>query len=54
MSVRAGAGKKDDPWILTTPPGTSEYEMYRGRQCRTRGARLPGRLYQAALSRPVH
>ena len=23
------AGTKDDPWILHTPPGTSEYTMYR-------------------------
>lgn len=23
------AGTKDDPWKLTTPPGTSAYEMYR-------------------------
>ena len=23
------AGTKDDPWRLTTPPGTSAYEMYR-------------------------
>jgi hypothetical protein len=24
-----GSGTKDDPWQLTTPPGTSEYTMYR-------------------------
>jgi hypothetical protein len=23
------AGSKDDPWVLKTPPGTSEYTMYR-------------------------
>jgi hypothetical protein len=23
------AGTKDDPWLLKTPPGTSEYTMYR-------------------------
>jgi hypothetical protein len=23
------AGTKEDPWVLTTPPGTSEYTMYR-------------------------
>ena len=23
------AGTKDDPWVLTTPPGSSTYEMYR-------------------------
>ena len=22
-------GTKDDPWVLTTPPGTSEYTMYK-------------------------
>jgi len=25
----AGTGTKDDPWKLKTPPGSSEYEMYR-------------------------
>lgn len=25
----AGDGTKDRPWILKTPPGTSEYQMYR-------------------------
>jgi Family of unknown function (DUF6855) len=25
----AGTGTKDDPWRLTTPPGTSGYEMWR-------------------------
>src|SRR5918997_471016 len=24
-----GSGTKDDPWILQTPPGTSEFEAYR-------------------------
>jgi hypothetical protein len=24
-----GAGTKDDPWVLKTPPGTSQYQMYR-------------------------
>jgi len=23
------SGAKDDPWVLTTPPGTSEYTMYK-------------------------
>ncbi|HKZ92024.1 MAG TPA: hypothetical protein VJZ50_07780 [Candidatus Limnocylindrales bacterium] len=27
--TRQGAGTKDDPWILLTPPGSSEYTMYR-------------------------
>jgi hypothetical protein len=25
----SGAGTKKDPWVLRTPPGTSEYRMYR-------------------------
>lgn len=24
-----GAGTKEDPWVLKTPPGTSEYQMWR-------------------------
>ena len=24
-----GSGTPNDPWVLTTPPGTSEYEAYR-------------------------
>lgn len=28
MTTR-GSGTKDDPWLLRTPPGTSEYSMYR-------------------------
>jgi uncharacterized protein DUF6855 len=24
-----GAGTREDPWILRTPPGSSEYQMYR-------------------------
>jgi len=27
--VANGTGTKDDPWQLRTPPGTSEYTMYR-------------------------
>ena len=23
------SGTKEDPWVLTTPPGTSEYTMYK-------------------------
>jgi hypothetical protein len=26
------AGTKDDPWELTTPPGTSSYTMYQDDQ----------------------
>jgi hypothetical protein len=24
-----GAGTREDPWVLSTPPGTSEFEAYR-------------------------
>jgi hypothetical protein len=24
-----GTGTKDDPWVLKTPPGTSDYQMWR-------------------------
>ena len=24
-----GTGRVDDPWVLRTPPGTSDYTMYR-------------------------
>ena len=27
--MAAGSGTKEDPWQLKTPPGTSEYTMYR-------------------------
>ena len=25
----AGSGTREDPWVLKTPPGTSEYQMWR-------------------------
>ena len=28
MSEAKGSGTRDDPWVLKTLPGTSEYEMY--------------------------
>ena len=27
--MASGSGTKGDPWVLQTPPGTSEYTMYR-------------------------
>ena len=27
--MASGTGTKDDPWVLATPPGTSEYQMWR-------------------------
>ena len=29
MAKAKGAGTADDPWVLRTPPGTSEYLMWR-------------------------
>jgi uncharacterized protein DUF6855 len=29
MTATLGSGTRDDPWVLRTPPGTSEYQMYR-------------------------
>jgi hypothetical protein len=29
MASTQGTGTKDDPWQLNTPPGTSQYTMYR-------------------------
>lgn len=28
-STASNVGTKDNPWVLKTPPGTSEYQMYR-------------------------
>lgn len=27
--MATGSGTKEDPWVLKTPPGTSEYTMYK-------------------------
>ncbi|MEA2232297.1 MAG: hypothetical protein QOD83_2113 [Solirubrobacteraceae bacterium] len=32
MTDVQGQGTKDDPWVLKTPPGTSEYTMYRDKE----------------------
>jgi hypothetical protein len=29
MTSPKGSGTREDPWLLRTPPGTSEYRMYR-------------------------
>ena len=51
-------GTKDDPWILKTPPGTSEYSMYRNEAsapptivCQVGGSRL---LYDARAIDELH
>ena len=28
-NAEQGTGTREDPWVLQTPPGTSEYQMYR-------------------------
>jgi hypothetical protein len=45
------AGTKDDPWVLRTPPGSSQYTMYRDEQadppalvCQVGSTRLTYRL----------
>ena len=30
-----GQGTKEDPWVLRTPPGSSEYQMYRDEENQT-------------------
>jgi len=30
--VTGGSGSKEDPWHLRTPPGTSDYQLYRDEQ----------------------
>ena len=29
LTQATGNGTKDSPWVLKTPPGTSDYQMYR-------------------------
>jgi hypothetical protein len=29
MATGTGTGTRDDPWVLRTPPGTSEYQVWR-------------------------
>jgi hypothetical protein len=29
MTATTGDGTRESPWVLKTPPGTSEYQMYR-------------------------
>ena len=44
-----GSGTKEDPWVLKTPPGTSEYQMWRDESARSAGDRLPGRVDAAQV-----
>lgn len=54
----AGSGTKDDPWVLKTPPGTSDYTMYRDDQadpaqlvCQVGSTRL---TYDARVVEDLH
>ena len=48
-----GSGTADDPWVLRTPPGTSEFSMHRDDIGGSAGARLPSRVDEAALPRSL-
>ena len=56
--MATGSGTKDDPWVLKTPPGTSEYTMYRDEAsdpptivCQVGGTKL---LYDARAIDDLH
>lgn len=56
--AHSGSGTKDDPWNLTTPPGTSQYQMWRDDSadpavivCQVGGSRL---LYDARAIDDLH
>jgi hypothetical protein len=56
--VANGTGTKDDPWVLQTPPGTSDYTMYRDDSsdpptivCQVGGTKL---LYDARAIEELH
>jgi hypothetical protein len=58
MANFTGSGTKDDPWVLRTPPGTSEYQMWRDDAadlpaivCQVGGTRL---LYDARAIDDLH
>jgi len=58
MANSSGSGTKDDPWVLKTPPGTSEYQMWRDQAaappvivCQVGGTRL---LYDARAIDDLH
>jgi uncharacterized protein DUF6855 len=49
-----GSGTKDDPWVLSTPPGGSQYQMYRDDDalvCQVGTTRLS---YQARCIEDLH
>ena len=48
------AGTKEDPWVLTTPPGSSEYTMYKDDAGRSPRARVPGGFDDVEVPPPGH
>ena len=50
----SGSGTQQDPWVLKTPPGTSEYRMWRDEGGRSADPRLRGGLHEARLPAPLH
>jgi Family of unknown function (DUF6855) len=44
-ATATGSGTREDPWILTTPPGSSQYEAYRDE-----GAEPPALVVQVGKS----
>jgi hypothetical protein len=58
MTTATGTGTREDPWQLKTPPGTSEYQMWRDDAsdpptivCQVGGTRL---LYDARAIDDLH
>ena len=58
MANFSGSGTKNDPWVLKTPPGTSEYQMWRDDEadppaivCQVGGTRL---LYDVRAIDDLH
>ena len=49
--MATGSGTKDDPWVLKTPPGTSELPDVARRGGRPADDRLPGRVDAAQVPR---
>ena len=49
-----GAGTREDPWILVTPVGTSEFDVWRDEELRPPGALGARGVDDVELSAPVH
>ena len=53
-SALMAAGTKSDPWVLKTPPGTSEYTMFQDADADPPDARMPGGNDDAQVPRARH